>query len=108
MTNDDFPCCVSDAHEATINSELRVANAEIARLQGAIVEARKFFDDPDHDFDGIQHLLAILAKFNVQVLPEPDPEREEYEAYKAVNRGRLQAHAVQRIINRALDPEMED
>ena len=51
---------------------------------------------------------AILAKFNVQVLPEPDPEREEYEAYKAVNRGRLQAHAVQRIIDRALDPEMED
>ena len=30
------------------------------------------------------------------------------QANKAANRGRLQAHAVQRIIDRALDPEMED
>ena len=51
---------------------------------------------------------AILAKFSVSPLPESDPEREEYKAYKAANRGRLQAHAVQRITNRALDPETED
>ena len=33
MTGDDFPCCTSGAHEATTNSELKVANAELVRLR---------------------------------------------------------------------------
>lgn len=51
---------------------------------------------------------AILARFMVRFSPESgyealaeDAEYQEYEAYKAANRGRLQAH-------RALYPETED
>lgn len=36
--------------------------AENERLRGVVAEVREFFDDPEYDFDGIQHVLAIIAK----------------------------------------------
>ena len=64
MTGDDFPCCTSGAHEATTNSELRVATAEIARLREVVAEVRTAWHGPckfDLESDG-RVITAILAK----------------------------------------------
>ena len=75
MTNDDFPCCASGAHEATTNSELRVANAEIARLRGAIAEVFDYVEQSkvafqyDDDWVHADDIKTILAKATVTGRP---------------------------------------